>query len=364
MAAGTGGAQQAVALAEDVTSSADALRTELMLSIDNMGQQVHANMTKMEEARAATQRAVTNISHILDELSFRTDAVDAGVDALAAAVAANFSANDAEFQSIAEALGGLGSRLTAVEELAGVPPPPACPDQPAMRFGISVGGGNTIGSVLLHQCNPGTMLEGEAMQVCHASAGGDVAWVPAQPPKCVPQVTCRMMLDNWVGSWYVDGVSRPLDRRSQWDTLHTLNFPSTASTIAVNGADDESGCVTGGFGFICTCDADPSSKWHNYRSAPSAEGMLGYASRDKEALGDRTWYETDYAATEFSPVVDAQSPCAEVVLADCPRPYRSCEADSGCGADPTISVCPPEPAEWQNPPEKTQTFWWFRISPQ
>jgi len=120
------------------------------------------------------------------------------------------------------------------------------------------------------------------------------------------KVTCHFTADNYIHEVYVDGVDKikageVKGALTGWTKQKTVEFDSSATTLAVHASDAERGCRNGGFIMQCTTD-DSSSPWNmdtqNSRAffevASKRLNHKGHAALQNQAPPSTNWMKTDY----------------------------------------------------------------------
>jgi len=120
------------------------------------------------------------------------------------------------------------------------------------------------------------------------------------------KVTCHFTADNYIHEVYVDGVDKIKAGEVKcaltgWTKQKTVEFDSSATTLAVHASDAERGCRNGGFIMQCETD-DSSSPWNmdtqNSRAffevASKRLNHKGHAALQNQAPPSTNWMKTDY----------------------------------------------------------------------
>eukprot|EP01047_Picozoa_sp_COSAG01_P072056 COSAG01_NODE_11356_length_1952_cov_1.996762_1_plen_309_part_00 len=115
---------------------------------------------------------------------------------------------------------------------------------------------------------------------------------------CTAQtVTCTFTADNSISKVYIDGADQTSSisgSLGDWRVKKQMKFSSTATSLSVQAADYEKGCLNGDFAIKCV-SAD--SKWQ--MTSNSKTGWKVWSSKSSSArppsVRGKAWYHTDYA---------------------------------------------------------------------
>jgi len=130
-----------------------------------------------------------------------------------------------------------------------------------------------------------------------------------------------MTIDNWMHFVYIDGVDKTADVQGNlksWGTKKTISFEcNTATLLAVQGADAESGCNNGGFAAKCS-STDASSPWNNLVAdtdwkvyGADCDPMPCNSNSDAVAGAPSGWYEPKFDDSSWGDAIHGNTNYAQ-----------------------------------------------------
>ena len=137
----------------------------------------------------------------------------------------------------------------------------------------------------------------------------------------VDDVTCEFTIDNYLYNLYIDGVEKTSEVSgdfTNWQSIKTITFDSSASTIAIFGADKLGGCTDGGFAMQCT-SLDPYWNYVQTDASWKAVGNNGGdivgtscpAGWETPSFDDSSWENAMFGSTHAGSVIGVIDICGD-----------------------------------------------------